>query len=247
MIEVDWVEFLEGMTFHDGDTSDDARPDHAEPSRSYIGRLSGVEWQFAYDSYEGTLAALRNTNRTANERGTTYAENARLTLNSTYAFIRDPEAHGIERLRITYLATQHSDTHHAAALAIDISSPNFRFDGSSFTKEIALRYANALKRHGARLILFNCRYVIDNTDHVFGSLGHEHHFHITYGPPYRSDNGRSKFDCVYRQEDDPHREYSRDYKCPHFREGENMCDHIKRLRERGELDNDVNSFLRPQT
>lgn len=51
-------------------------------------------------------------------------------------------------------------------------------DTDEFNKERSLELAKLLIKHGAKTILFNCKYVIDKCNDVFAEKGHSNHMHV---------------------------------------------------------------------
>lgn len=99
------------------------------------------------------------------------------------------------------------DSHHRAALALDINSSNFRFDGgrgSSFDRDKAVKYAEKMLQHGASEILLNCPYVKEKVNEKFPGRvnsdynGHHHHSHVSYHTDY-GDAEISTWNCVLFQ------------------------------------------------
>ncbi|WP_020614706.1 hypothetical protein [Sediminispirochaeta bajacaliforniensis] len=182
--QVDWIEFIEGMT-QIGQTT------------TYRGHINNKTVYIEEYERTQTLAALRN--HEAAPRGTTYAENMNMVLDNIRSFLYDPDVDDIEE--ITFTSTYRPDNaySHGSALAMDLSGRNFTFSNNSnlpFDREAALRYANVLGRYEVKSILFNCQYVRDNVDkkNVFGLKQHEHHFHVDFGVESFS-NDTQRFNC----------------------------------------------------
>ncbi|HLV29925.1 MAG TPA: peptidoglycan-binding domain-containing protein, partial [Chitinispirillaceae bacterium] len=68
---------------------------------------------------------------------------------------------------------------HRDGNSVDIDSSIYcSIDKPTFNKQTSLALAKLFVQYGAKRILFNCKYVIDNCNQVFSCIGHHNHFHI---------------------------------------------------------------------
>ena len=68
---------------------------------------------------------------------------------------------------------------HKEGTGVDIDSSLYAsINKSTFNKEKSLELANLLVEKGAKRILFNCKYVVDNCERAKALNNHHHHFHV---------------------------------------------------------------------
>lgn len=97
---------------------------------------------------------------------------------------------------ILYYTDKRAHTYHRKGTSVDLASWKYcNTTVKSFIKEDALELAKSLVQNGARIILFNCKYVIDNCDKVHACATHDNHMHveteiISYHP------GKACADCI---------------------------------------------------
>lgn len=67
---------------------------------------------------------------------------------------------------------------HKDGKSVDIDHSVCSIDKSGFKIENSLKLAELFKRHGAKRIFFNCKYVTDNCTIAYPWKGHHNHFHV---------------------------------------------------------------------
>ncbi|MDC3956759.1 penicillin-insensitive murein endopeptidase [Polyangium jinanense] len=86
---------------------------------------------------------------------------------------------------------------HQDGTGVDLDSDELcSINRATFKKEESLSLTQLLIKHGAKRVLFNCKYVTDQVPEAFALSGHHHHYHVDVKPGLKT-NEHPEEECKW--------------------------------------------------